>query len=62
MRADEFVVPRVAHHELHVRAQQLPEPAREVGLFEHQALVGRSDSLHLRDEFFGLRGKVPTLA
>ncbi len=63
MRADELVVPRVAHEQLrHVRTQQLPEPAGQIGLFEGQALVRRGDGLHVRDEFIGLGGDAPEAA
>jgi hypothetical protein len=63
VRADEFVVARVAHHQLRdVRAQQLPEPARQVGFFQRQALVRRGDGLDLGDEPIELRGDAPELA
>jgi hypothetical protein len=63
VRADEFVVARVAHDQLlDVRTQELPEPAGEIGFFERQALVGCDDGLHLGEEFFGLGGDAPELA
>ncbi len=63
MRADELVVPRVADDELlHVRAQQLPEPAGQVGFLQGQSLVARGDGLHLRDELVALRGQAPETA
>jgi hypothetical protein len=34
-------------------------PAGEVGLFEHEPLVGGGDGLNLGGEFFGLGGKLP---
>ncbi len=46
----------------HVRTQQLPEPAGQIGLFEGQALVRRGNGPHVRQEFIGLGGDVPEAA
>ena len=60
--ADEVVAAGITDDELlDVGLEQLAEPAGEIGLFEHEPLVGRRDGLDLGDEFFGLGGKLPPL-
>ena len=58
--ADEAVAAGITDDELlDVGSEELAEPAGEVGLFEHEPLVGGGDGLNLRDEFFGRGGKAP---
>ena len=58
--ADEVVAAGITDDELlDVGFEELAEPAGEVGLFEHEPLVGGGDGLDLGNELLGLGGKLP---
>ena len=60
--ANEAVAAGIADDELlDVGFEEFAEPAGEIGLFEHEPLVGGGDGLNLRDELLGLGGKAPPL-
>jgi len=57
---DEAVAAGIADDELlDMGFEQLADPAREIGFFEHEALVGGGDVLDMLEEEPGLGGKLP---
>ena len=60
--ADEAVAARITDDELlDMRLKQLAEPAGEVGLFEHEVLLGGGNGLDMLHELFRLGGEAPPL-
>ena len=58
--ADEPVAAGIADDELlDMRLEELGDPAGEVGLFEHEALVGGGNVLDMLDQEHGLGGEAP---
>ena len=58
--ADETVAAGITDDELlDVGFEELADPAGEIGLFEHEPLVGGGNGLDMLDEFLGLGGKAP---
>src|ERR1039457_4524380 len=58
--ADDAVAARIAEDELlDMRLEELGDPAGEVGLFEHEALVGGGNVLDMLDQEGRLGGEAP---